>query len=452
MVGIVLLGIFVLLLAFGAPIAVCLGMSSVGAILVQGAGKPLDAIMSVLPRLCSSASSKFVLLAIPFFILSGNVMEKAGISGRLINLAEKCLGHIRGGMAMVCVVVSCFFAAISGSGPATVAALGLIMIPALKKAGYSPAFACALMAAGGAIGSCYASYLSRKHEVCVLDTYAPVIESIKKNGILLDECAPGSGTGETVSFRPAMATTDPKEIGVVDLLIVFVHYQYLEAAVRNALPMIDRHTMILCLQNGLGNYDEIAKVVPEEQIIIGNTAFGATPVEPGHVKHTGTGVTNMGSLKAPKENVERMAEALREAGLEVCVHENVMNAIWHKLLANVAINGMSALLETKNGFVDGNQYAHEAARMLVEEAITVANACGCTLDHDAELEHAYEVSRMTDETISSMVQDVTHHRETEIRIITGAVCRLGREHGIATPCNDLMLQLVLAKQSIYLGR
>ena len=92
------------------------------------------------------------------------------------------------------------------------------------------------------------------------------------------------------------------------------------------------------------------------------------------------------------------------------------------------------------------------ARSSVREAITVANACGCTLDHDAELEHAYEVSRMTDETISSMVQDVTHHRETEIRIITGAVCRLGREHGIATPCNDLMLQLVLAKQSIYLGR
>ena len=152
MVGVTLLGIFVLLLAFGAPIATCLGLSSVAAILVQGAGKPIDAVMSVLPRLCSSASSKFVLLAIPFFILSGNVMEKAGISGRLINLAEKCLGHIKGGMAIVCVVVSCFFAAISGSGPATVAALGLIMIPALVKAGYPASFSCALMAAGGAIG------------------------------------------------------------------------------------------------------------------------------------------------------------------------------------------------------------------------------------------------------------------------------------------------------------
>ena len=304
----------------------------------------------------------------------------------------------------------------------------------------------------GAIASCYARYLVKNHEVCALDTSAPVIEAVRKNGILVEDWIPGQGKGDVITVRPAMATTDPKGIGVVDLLVVFVHYQYLEAAVRNALPMIDDHTMIMCLQNGLGNYDEIAKVVPEEQIIIGNTAFGATPVAPGHVKHTGVGVTNMGSLKAPMEKGEAVAEAQRSSGLEVSVHENVMNTIWHKLVANVAINGMSALLETKNGFVNGNQYAHEAARMLVEEAIRVANACGCTLDHDAELEHAYEVSRNTDETISSMVQDVQHHRETEIRIITGAVCRLGREHNIPTPCNDLLLQLVLAKQSIYLGR
>ena len=127
-------------------------------------------------------------------------------------------------------------------------------------------------------------------------------------------------------------------------------------------------------------------------------------------------------------------------------------SIRYKPLANVAINGMSALLETKNGFVDANPYAHEAARMLVEEAIVVANACGCTLEHDAEPAHAFEVARMTDKTISSMVQDVTHHKETEIRIITGAVCRLGWAHHVPTPCNDLLLQLVLAKQSIYLGR
>lgn len=152
MVAAVLFLVFAVLLAIGAPIAVCLGASSVLAMIAQGAGRPLDTIMSSLPRLVSSSTSKFVLLAIPFFILAGNIMEKAGISGKLIRLAEVCVGHLKGGLAIVCVIVSCFFAAISGSGPATVAALGLIMIPAMIKAGYKPAFAAALMGASGAIG------------------------------------------------------------------------------------------------------------------------------------------------------------------------------------------------------------------------------------------------------------------------------------------------------------
>jgi C4-dicarboxylate transporter DctM subunit len=93
-----------------------------------------------------------VLLAIPFFILAGNIMEKAEISERLINLAEACVGHVKGGLAIVCVIVACFFAAISGSGPATVAALGLVLIPGMIKSGYSPAFSAALMGCAGAIG------------------------------------------------------------------------------------------------------------------------------------------------------------------------------------------------------------------------------------------------------------------------------------------------------------
>jgi 2-dehydropantoate 2-reductase len=128
--------------------------------------------------------------------------------------------------------------------------------------------------------------------------------------------------------------------------------------------------------------------------------------------------------------VEEVAEAFRIAGLETEVHENVFNAIWYKLAANVAINGVSALLETPNGFIAKNQYANELAKMLIKEAITVANASGCTLEYEEVLEHAFDVSRKTDETISSMVQDVTHHRETEIRIINGAVSKLGKEHGI----------------------
>lgn len=152
MVAAILFISFAVLLLMGAPIAVCLGTSSVVAMIAQGVGRPLDTVMSSLPMIVSASTSKFVLLAIPFFILAGNIMEKAGISEKLIKLAEACVGHIRGGLAIVCVIVACFFAAISGSGPATVAALGVIIVPAMIKSGYKPAFSAALMAAAGAIG------------------------------------------------------------------------------------------------------------------------------------------------------------------------------------------------------------------------------------------------------------------------------------------------------------
>ena len=152
MEALVLFAVFVLLLLIGAPIAVCLGISSICAMLVLGAGRSVSVVFGTVPQLVSAATSKSVLLAIPFFILGGNIMEKAGISGKLISLAESCVGHLKGGVAMVCVIVACFFAAISGSGPATVAALGLILIPAMVKVGYDVSFAAALMATAGAIG------------------------------------------------------------------------------------------------------------------------------------------------------------------------------------------------------------------------------------------------------------------------------------------------------------
>lgn len=138
--------IFAILLLLNVPIALSLGLSSIVAMIA--AGTP----MIMLPMNVYSSIGKFTLLAIPFFVFAGNVMEKAGISERLIDLANKAVGHKKAGLAIVCVITSCFFAAISGSGPATVAALGVIVIPAMIKAGYDPGMSSALMATSGAIG------------------------------------------------------------------------------------------------------------------------------------------------------------------------------------------------------------------------------------------------------------------------------------------------------------
>jgi C4-dicarboxylate transporter DctM subunit len=141
-----LFGIFFVLLILNVPIAVSLGLSTIISLVLNGF--PL----SMFPSMMYASIGKFTLLAVPFFILAGIIMEYAGISKRLVKLANVMVGHLTGGLAIVTVIVSVFFAAISGSGPATVAALGTILIPAMVSAGYDKGMASALMASSGGIG------------------------------------------------------------------------------------------------------------------------------------------------------------------------------------------------------------------------------------------------------------------------------------------------------------
>jgi C4-dicarboxylate transporter DctM subunit len=144
---VILFSSFVLLAVLGLPIAVVLGLSAAAG-LVLGTDIPLTVVAQ---RMFTSTSS-FPLMAIPFFMIAGALMEGGGISRRLINLANTLMGATTGGLAMVAILTCMFFAAISGSGPATVAAIGSIMIPAMVRAGYDIAFASAIMAAAGSIG------------------------------------------------------------------------------------------------------------------------------------------------------------------------------------------------------------------------------------------------------------------------------------------------------------
>ena len=146
MISAVLFISFFIFLILGVPIAICLGLSSVCAIIYSGTS------LTIVATNMYAGISKFLLLAIPFFVLSGNIMAKAGISKRLIDFVDTCVGHKKGGIAIVCVIVACFFGAISGSGPATVAALGAVLIPAMvEQGGFSAPFSTALMATSSSI-------------------------------------------------------------------------------------------------------------------------------------------------------------------------------------------------------------------------------------------------------------------------------------------------------------
>ncbi|MFG6370702.1 MAG: TRAP transporter large permease subunit, partial [Turicimonas muris] len=135
--ALVLLLLFVIPLALRVPIAICLGLSASIVAWMYDMG------IDMLPYNFFAGVAKVPLLAIPFFILAGFIMERAGIAARIVTLVETIVGDMTGGLAIATVAVATFWGAVSGSGPATVAALGLILIPAMVKSGYDKPFAAA---------------------------------------------------------------------------------------------------------------------------------------------------------------------------------------------------------------------------------------------------------------------------------------------------------------------
>lgn len=144
---VILIGSFFVMLFLGIPIAFTLCLSSI-LYLVLYTNIPL---IIVAQQLLKGVDS-FTLLAIPFFVIAGCLMQGGGISRRIVDFARKLVGWIPGGMAVVDIVASMIFAAMTGAGAATTAAVGGIMIPHMEEDGYDPGFASAIQTVGGVFG------------------------------------------------------------------------------------------------------------------------------------------------------------------------------------------------------------------------------------------------------------------------------------------------------------
>ncbi len=142
-----LFGYFIIFLLIGVPIAIALGLSALSTIIASGS-LPIEYVAQI----AFTSIDSFPIMAIPFFIAAGVFMGAGGLSKRLLALADELLGSFHGGLALATIATCMFFAAISGSGPATVAAIGSLTIPAMVERGYDKYFACAVVACAGAIG------------------------------------------------------------------------------------------------------------------------------------------------------------------------------------------------------------------------------------------------------------------------------------------------------------
>lgn len=147
MVCAVLFIVLIIALVVNVPVGIAIGVSSLAAVLADGR---LSSTY-IVQQLVTSADS-FPLMAIPLFILAGELMSAGGVSKRILNVCNVFFGRITGGLAIVTVIVCMFFAAVSGSGPATVAAVGSMVVPTMLEKGYSKSFTLALIATAGSIG------------------------------------------------------------------------------------------------------------------------------------------------------------------------------------------------------------------------------------------------------------------------------------------------------------
>jgi 2-dehydropantoate 2-reductase len=287
---------------------------------------------------------------------------------------------------------------------------------------------------GGALGTLVAGLLADAgREVAILDRDPDHVAALRA-GLEV--------TGETETTAAVEAATDPAAVGVVDVLVVSVRSYQTGAAMAAADTLYDERTAVCTLQNGLGNAEAIAEHVSEDRVVAGTTAHGATVEGPGRVRHAGAGPTTVGGYFGGQAPVRTVADALAPLGVETVA--DARDAVWEKLLVNLGVNAPTALARVENGAVRAG-----AGRAVLERAVgegeRVADAVG--RDVEAPVERALAVAEATTRNVSSMRADIEAGRRTEVEAVYGAVVDRGEEHGVPTPTNRTLAELIRLAES-----
>lgn len=298
----------------------------------------------------------------------------------------------------------------------------------------------------GAMGSLYGGILAETgNDVYFVDVFEEHVNAINDKGLSII-------TGdEERNIKNVKAVVDSKDIKEkIDLIIVFVKSTLTDIGIKGNKNIISEDTVVLTLQNGMGNIEKINKYVDKDQIIVGTSANGASFVEPGKIRHSGHGGTVLGEIDGRlTDRIKKIHKVFDVEGLGGAeLSESVMSLIWEKLIVNCGINPLTALTGLKNGEILENEESLRILENVVEEALEVAKAVGIKLSFE-DSSHCKAVAKATAENTSSMLADIENKRRTEIDNINGAVVRIGKKHNIETSVNSMLTDLILLKEKCY---
>jgi 2-dehydropantoate 2-reductase len=270
--------------------------------------------------------------------------------------------------------------------------------------------------------------------------------------------------------RHPHAAADPSAIGVCDMVLVLTKSYATAWAAEQARallhpegvkgredevsiltpspphPLTGSRTLVVTLQNGLGNRELLAQALGDARVGLGVTSLGATLLGLGHVRHAGQGSTVFGT--APdRAGMAALVDLLNTCGLPAELSDDLDALVWGKLVVNAGINALTALLRVPNGALAGSAEARALMAGAIAEAAAVAQARGTKLPYRDPLVHTLGVAQATGSNYSSMLQDVLRGGPTEIDAINGAVAREGLRLGVPTPINSMLAALVHALEA-----
>ncbi|MGC4107294.1 MAG: 2-dehydropantoate 2-reductase [Thermomicrobiales bacterium] len=275
------------------------------------------------------------------------------------------------------------------------------------------------------------------------------LDAVRANGLRLIDL---DGNEQTIAIE---TTSNPADVKGSDVVIVLVKAWATAEIGETLRPYLARESVVLTLQNGLGNAGALRTSMLEKgvrpHVWLGVTTQAAIRPEPGVLIHTGTGITAIGRRTTMNDRVRALASLLDVPNWRTVAVEDIHRWVWRKLAVNCAINPLTALSGLPNASIASDPGLRDAANRLAAEVVAVANAQRISLDLGDVTSAIEDVAAATGANHSSMLVDLESGQRTEIDAINGAVVSEGQRLGVPTPANDLMVALIRAREGAIAG-
>ena len=295
------------------------------------------------------------------------------------------------------------------------------------------------------MGSVYAALLADSgNDVWAIDTWEEHILAIKSNGLRVE----GASGDRTVLMN---ATTNARDAGECDLIIVATKASGVAAAAVAAKSIAGPKSIILTIQNGLGAAERIAESIDTNQVMIGVVGgFGASMKAPGHAHHNGMQLVRIGEMVGGvSDRLEKVVSSWDKAGFTAKGYPDIHQMIWEKFICNVTYSGPCALMNATIGQVQANSDSWSVALSCAREADAVARAKKINLGFDDVESYVRDFGANMPDARPSMLLDHMAQRPSEIDGINGAVPVEAAKIGMSAPINALVSGLIRGREANF---